>query len=182
MKKDSGKIAVMGVLSLIVAIGTLIGAAVLVNINGKNFSSGLPKNNYSENGNSSEPSRVENSSVTGSEENPSSEQAPSSEDEPAEEPVQNIETGIYTQGGDSIVVTSGEAGFVEGNINCGGITMEFSGQTVENTLTATGTDSLNNTVEITLVFGENAITASSRPVIQYEEATDYLKLSGIFSK
>ena len=94
----------------------------------------------------------------------------------------DIETGLYSLEGNSIVVSLSDAGFVEGNVNCGGITMEFSGQTVEGTLIATGTDSLNNTVEITLIFKEGSITASSRPIIQYEESSDYLKLSGIFVK
>lgn len=182
MKKDSGKIALMGILSLLVAIGTLIGAAVLADINGKQFSTSLPNGNYSSAESTSETLSSEESSEISSEESSSAESTSSDEESLPEEAVPNIETGIYSSGENSIVVTSGEAGFVEGNINCGGITMEFSGQTVDNTLVATGTDSLNNTVEITLVFGGDSITASSRPVIQYEEASGYLILSGIFQK
>ncbi len=182
MKKDSGKIAVMGVLSLLVAIGTLIGAAVLADINSKNLSIDLPDSNYSANDNSSQESNNQQSSSVSSEESSSSEEVSSDEESLPEEIKPDIETGIYTLGTDSIVITSGEAGFVEGNINCGGITMEFSGQTVDSTLIATGTDSLNNTVEITLVFDGTAITASSRPIIQYEEASDYLTVSGVFVK
>lgn len=182
MKKDSGKIAVLGVLSLIIAIGTLVGAAVLADINSKNFSTDLPDNNYSSEESSYTQSSDEDNSSVSSEESSSSEETSSDEEGQPEETAPNIKTGIYTFGEDSIVITSGDAGFVEGNINCGGITMEFSGQTVDNTLVATGTDSLNNTIEITLVFSEDSITASSQPIIQYEEVSDYLKLSGTFSK
>ena len=37
MKKDSGKIIILGVLSLIVAIGTLVGAAVLAKVKSRTF-------------------------------------------------------------------------------------------------------------------------------------------------
>lgn len=171
MKNDNVKIALVGVLSLLIAVGTLVGAAVLAHINSRDFSSDETESQQSEAQHSSSISSV----ITSSEQNLSQESEP-------DQSIFNIETGIYTNDSDSIVVTSADAGFIEGNINCGGITMEFSGQMIENTLTATGTDSLNNTVEITLVFENNTITAISQPLIQYEEASDYLILSGVFAK
>lgn len=182
MKKGGGKIVFMGILSLLIAIGTLIGAAVLADINVRDYTVNLPDDNYSADYTSSEESSNQQSSAQSSEESQSSQEVSSFDESFPEQTEPTVETGIYTLGADSIVIVSGEAGFVEGNINCGGITMEFSGQTVDGTLVATGTDSLNNTVEITLVFEGTSITATSRPIIQYEEAIEHLTLSGVFSK
>ncbi len=182
MKKDSGKIIILGVLSLIVAIGTLVGAAVLAEVKSRTFLPVFPNNNYVSSDEASVSSE-ENENPPESSEEPTVDEPASSEETSSEtELTPDIETGLYSLEGNSIVVSLSDAGFVEGNVNCGGITMEFSGQTVEGTLIATGTDSLNNTVEITLIFKEGSITASSRPIIQYEESSDYLKLSGIFVK
>lgn len=185
MKKDGGKIAVMALLSLLVAVGTLVGAAVLADINSKTFLPKLPSNDYSFTPSSSNPSGSESTPSTDQSEPPPVDEGSSNNESSSELDAEiplSIETGIYTLNESSIVIASGEAGFVEGNINANGITMEFSGQTVDGTLVATGTDSLNNTVEVTLVFGDKTINASSRPVIQYEEAEEYLAVSGIFVK
>ncbi|MBR2043873.1 MAG: hypothetical protein IJ946_05995 [Clostridia bacterium] len=191
MKKDNKKIALLGVLSLLLAVCVLIGAAVLAKINSRQFPVDFPDNNYSDTSSSEEVSSSDTGSSNSSNLNQSDVSDSSSADQSnendvssdnEEENVINIATGIYTLNENSIVVTFFEAGFVEGNINCDGITMEFAGQTVDGTLVATSTDSLNNTVEVTLSFEENKITASSKPIIQYEEASGYLSLSGVFVK
>ncbi len=181
MKKGNGKIYAMAAVTLFIAVGTLVGAAVLANVYGKDFAYTPSHTEYSDD-NSYVSS--ENSSINSTPDENSVESQPvsSSEESAVEEIYPEIETGIYLSGEDSIVVSFYEAGFIEGNVNCSSITMEFSGQMIENTLTATGTDSLNNTIEITLIFNENKIEASSRPTIRYEENTDYLTLSGTFEK
>lgn len=183
MKRNGGKIIVMVTLSLLVAIATLVGAAVIADINSNDFPFDLPDNNYSADISSDILQNSQQQTDVGSREDDTSSQENSSDAQSGtDQNIINAQTGIYLFNDDSIVITLSDAGFIEGNINCGGITMEFSGQMVGNTLVSTGTDSLNNTVEITLVFESNIITATSKPIIQYEEASDYLKLSGDFIK
>ncbi|MEE0838983.1 MAG: hypothetical protein U0L72_00330 [Acutalibacteraceae bacterium] len=172
MTNTKSKIFLVSLLSVSVILGTLIGAAVLSEMNSKGFDSEFPQTQYS--------SVLESSSqatVTSSQ----------SKEEMQEDTISDTEyiivnTGTYINGNDRILVKSCEYGFVEGSVLCGGITMEFSGQTVDKSLTATGTDNFNNTIEITLIFEENKINASSKPLIRYEEATDFLELNGVFVK
>ncbi len=181
MKNGNGKIYLMAIVTIFIAVGTLVGAGVLANIYGKDFSYtpslteyGSQTDNVSSENTSSD--NVISSSQSDLQLNSSSEESVPDETYP------HIETGIYLNGEDSIVVTFYEAGFIEGNINCSSITMEFSGQMIENTLVATGTDSLNNTIEIKFAFNENKIDAISRPTIRYEENEDYLVVLGVFEK
>lgn len=181
MKKSNQKIVLMAVITLFIAVGTLVGAGVLANFYGKDFSYTPSYTEYGTNSEEDVSSEV-SSNPTVSEDTESESQPESSEEVIIEETYPEIDTGIYFNGEDSIVVSFYEAGFIEGNINCSSITMEFSGQMIDNTLTATGTDSLNNTIEIVLTFNSNKIDASSRPTIRYEENVDYLNLSGVFIK
>lgn len=181
MKKSNGKIYFMAFITVLIAIGTLVGAGVLANVYGKDFSYTPSYTEYGANSEGDVSSEV-SSNPTVSEDTESESQPESSEEVIIEETYPEIDTGIYFNGEDSIVVSFYETGFIEGNINCSSITMEFSGQMIENTLTATGTDSLNNTIEIVLTFVGNKIEASSRPTIRYEENVDYLNLSGVFVK
>ncbi len=172
MANTKSKIFLVSLLSVLVILGTLIGAAVLSEMNSKGFDDEFPQTQYS--------SVLENSSqetVTSSE---SKEEA--SEESVGETEYITVNTGAYTYGNDRILIKSCEHGFVEGSVLCGGITMDFSGQTVDKSLTATGTDNFNNTIEITLVFEDNKINASSKPLIRYEEAADFLELNGVFVK
>ncbi len=179
MKKKNGKIYAMAIITVFIAVGTLVGAGVLANVYGNDFSY-TPS--YTEYDGAGENASSQTSS-TGSF-NTQSDQTSVSSDTVSvpEEIYPEIQTGIYLNGEDSIVISFYESGFIEGNINCSSITMEFSGQMIEKTLTATGTDSLNNTIEITLVFDGDKIDATSRPTIRYEENADYLALSGVFQK
>ena len=182
MKKGNGKLFVMAIFTVFIAVGTLVGAGILANYYGRDFSYTPSYTEYG--GKDDYSSDIPSSSDVDSGEETSStgESSLTESDTSSAETFPEIETGIYLNGEDSIVVTFYEAGFIEGNIKCGSITMEFSGQMIENTLTATGTDSLNNTVEIVLLFDGNKIEASSRPTIRYEENVDYLMLSGVFSR
>ena len=181
MKKSNQKIVLMAVITLFIAVGTLVGAGVLANYYGKDFSYTPSRTEY-ESDSQSDLSFETSSQPTVSENGESVSVPTSSQEDIPEEIYPEIETGIYFSGEDSIVVSFYEAGFIEGNINCSSITMEFSGQMIDNTLTATGTDSLNNTIEIVLTFNSNKIDASSRPTIRYEENVDYLNLEGVFIK
>lgn len=181
MKKKNGKIYAMAIITVFVAAGTLVGAGVLANVYGKDFSY-TPS--YTEYGSDGEEVSSQTSSNSINSDNTQSDPSSVSSDAESvpEEIYPEIQTGIYLNGEDSIVITFYEAGFIEGNINCSSITMEFSGQMIGNTLTATSTDSLNNTIEITLVFDKNEIEANSRPTIRYEENADYLDILGVFKK
>ena len=93
-----------------------------------------------------------------------------------------IEKGTYINGQGSVTINSNENGFIEGSVNDGNITMTFSGQAVDKKLTATGTDSLGNTVEITITFYENYLIAESKPIALLETAIDFMNISGTFTK
>lgn len=184
MKKEGGKIAVTAVFTVLIAVATLVFAAVLDRVNTGSFDTSYHVSSQStDKDESSKPNSTVQSQAS-SENSPQEDENSSAESEESipELVYPVIETGLYTRGENTIVISYYEAGFIEGNINCGGITMEFSGQMVENSLTATGTDSLNNTVEIVLVFNEKTIDTSCRPVIQYEEGVEHLTLDGIYEK
>ena len=180
MKKGNGKIIAMAILTLIIAVGTLVSAAILANFYDKDFSYTPSYTDYGKDKSESFLDLSSNDSTSQYNENDS--QTVSSQESISEIVYPKIEKGIYFNGEDSIVISFYETGFIEGNINCSSITMEFSGQMVENTLIATGTDSLNNTIEIKLIFNDNEIDATSRPTIRYEENEDYLILMGTFVK
>ena len=98
------------------------------------------------------------------------------------EEIVKIETGTYINGASLVLINSNENGFIEGSVNDGNITMTFSGQAVDKKLTATGTDSLGNTVEITITFYENYLIAESKPIALLETAIDFMNISGTFTK
>lgn len=183
MKNYNYKILFATVISVLIILGTLVGAGVLAKMNLKGFSEEFPQTQYSQNSIAS--SNTENSSSVVSENSVSEQEQTSSVEEGyTENQVEyvTVETGSYFNGTDRILIKSSENGFVEGSVFCSDITMDFSGQTVLDTLVATGTDSSNNTVEITLIFEDNKIKVSSKPLIIYEESVSYLELSGIFKK
>ncbi|MEE0947079.1 MAG: hypothetical protein U0M42_09725 [Acutalibacteraceae bacterium] len=166
------KIFVVSVTSVALILSVFIGAFVISQMNKSGFNEEFLQTQYSKE------EEVASSSLVGSVE---PEQSEIVSEESSEEHI-TVETGSYYNGMNRILIKSCDHGFIEGSIICDGITMEFSGQTVGNTLTATGIDSLNNTVEITLVFESNIINASSNPLIRYEVAANYIELDGEFKK
>ena len=92
------------------------------------------------------------------------------------------EVGVYKNGENQIVINTSENGFIEGNIISNSSQMSFSGQCVDKVLRATGSDNFSNTVEVTLIFDKNTITASSKLLIRYEESTEYLNINGKYVK
>lgn len=172
---NKSKIFFVSLLSVCVILGTLVGAAVLSERINSGSEEAFPQTEYSAVSNNSSQQTVSSSSSSQTFES-------SSQEQEAESSYTQVSVGAYNSANDRILIKSCEHGFVEGSILCGGVTMDFSGQMVGNSLTATGTDNFNNTIEITLVFEENKINASSKPLIRYEEAADFLELNGTFIK
>ncbi len=161
--------------SLAVIMGTFMGALWVAQANRKGSTDDFLQTQYS-----SFP-LTSSTSQSSSSQNSSDEQSSvETSSEPSEETI--IEVGDYINGNDKITVISSENGFIEASAQCGEISMDFSGQMVENSLVATGTDSLNNTVEVSLVFENNTITAQSKPLIMYEESVECIEISGTFIK
>ncbi len=170
---NKSKVFFVSLLSVCIILGTLVGAAVLSERIKSSSDEEFPQTQYESVLNSSSQQTVISSS---------SEEEESSQQQQEEISYTYVSVGTYQNANDRILIKSSEHGFVEGSILCGGVTMDFSGQMVENSLTATGTDNFNNTIEINLVFEENKINASSKPLIRYEEAADFLQLDGVFIK
>lgn len=174
MKNQGFKVAVIMLFSVAIFVGTFIAAGVIANKNRKGFSYDFPQTKYTK----IEPdvSSIVSSKPVESTNNTS--QVSSEEEQSGAD----IAIGSYFSGSDRILIISGGNGFVEGEVIAGGITMSFSGQAIDNVLTVTGVDDRNNTIELILTFGDNEITATSRPLIQYEETAEYLTVSGVFKK
>lgn len=170
-------ILIVTALSLAVILATFIGALSVAQANRKGSIDDFSQTQYSSFPATSSKPQSDNSSQVSSEAESSSTEV--SSEEPEE---MLIEAGTYTNNENSIIINSVENGFVEARAVCRDITMEFSGQAVANTLVATGTDSLNNTVEVTLTFTENTITAESKPLIMYEDTVECIEISGTFTK
>ncbi len=178
MKNQGFKIAVIMLSSVAVLVGTLIAAGVIADKNRKGFSYDFPQTQYIK-------TQTEVSSAISSkpvESLPQTSTHETSEVPSEEQGSVDIAIGSYFSGNDRILIISTDNGFVEGEVLSKGITMSFSGQAVDNVLTITGVDDRNNTIELILTFQNNEISASSRPLIQYEETTEYLTVSGVFKK
>ena len=172
-------ILIVTALSLAVILATFIGALSVAQANRKGSIDDFSQTQYSSFPATSSKPQSNNSSQVSSEIDSSNSSSETSSEEPAE---MLIEAGTYANNDNLIIINSAENGFIDAKAVCGGITMEFSGQAVENTLVATGTDSLNNTVEVTLTFTENTITAESKPLIMYEDTVECIEISGTFVK
>lgn len=179
MKSQSFKIAVIMLSSVAVLVGTFIAAGIIADKNRKGFSYDFPQTQYTK-------TQTEVSSAISSkpaESIPQTSTHDTSEVSSEEEQGSvDIAIGSYFSGNDRILIISADNGFVEGEVLSKGITMSFSGQAVDNVLTITGVDDRNNTIELILTFQNNEISASSRPLIQYEETEEFLTVSGVFKK
>ena len=182
MRSQKLMVLIIVALSLTVVMGTFIAAFSVSQMNKKGVYDDYSQTLYSSFPKTSKPE----SAVIGSEESSSAESEIDSENQVSSEESSDmsvsIEAGIYVNGNNSIMINSSDNGFIEAKAICGEITMEFSGQAVNSVLVATGTDSLNNTVEVTLTFSENYITAQSKPLIMYEDMVECIEISGRFTK
>ncbi len=88
--------------------------------------------------------------------------------------------GRYKKGSDVLEILSDTDGYIDAKLTSNGISMEFGGQPVEDVLTATETDSQNNTVRVTLIFVSGGISIQTEPIIRYEETAPYLDCTGVF--
>lgn len=167
------KLIIMSVffVSLLVIIGTFVAAFSLANSNKIGTREDFSQTQYSY--------FSDNTASVNSQQTPEISDTSTSSEE--QEPIVAL-TGTYLNGDNSITVNSGEDGFIEATAKVGEITMDFSGQTVDMTLTAIGTDSLGNTVEITITFGENSLTVETKSVTMADGINEYLNISGTFTK
>lgn len=165
------KILIVSALSMAVVFCTLIAAAIVSENYRKGGKEEFLQTQYSSF------HETASESVSSS----SSSQQESSDDNTSSEPIVAVyPAGIYKNENNSVTIYSSENGFVEGNVLCGEITMEFSGQQVDGVLVVTSNDSHNNTIELKLTYENGKITADSKVVALSEENAEYLSVSGIF--